>query len=145
MRRLDNLERALKRLPDVLELATEQVVQDNRAFLEDANTAQLAAGVDREGEPITPEYAPLTVAIKQAKGQVSNRVTLRDEGDFYSGILAQLSPAGVELVGTDPKTAGLTEKYGEEILGLTDAHVAEFREDYVKPELLQKTRETLGL
>ncbi|GAA3940437.1 hypothetical protein [Hymenobacter algoricola] len=145
MRRLEELAAALKLLPDVLEQATAQVVQDNRPFLEDANTEQLAAGLTRENQPITPEYAPLTIALKQIKGQPTERVTLRDEGDFYTGILALSDAAELTFVGTDAKTPGLVEKYGEDILGLTDAHIEEFRQDYVLPELQQKTRNTLGL
>ena len=143
--RLDQLATALRQLPQTLAVATEQVVRQNVAFLEDANTAQLAAGLDSDGQAIGPEYAPLTVAIKQLKGQPTDRVTLRDEGDFYSGIIAQIDAGSFELVGTDPKTPALTEKYGEDILGLTAAHIEEFRADYVRPELELKTRESLGL
>jgi hypothetical protein len=39
--------------------------------LEDANTAQLAEGLDSDGRDITPEYAPLTVELKQLKGYLS--------------------------------------------------------------------------
>jgi len=143
--RLEALAQALKRLPATLEAATADVVDANRHVLEDANTAQLAQGKDADGQDITPEYAPLTRAIKQLKGQPVDRVTLRDEGDFYSGIVADVRSGEVEMVGTDVKTPGLTGKYGEDILGLSDAALEEFRQDYVKPELLEKTRDELGL
>lgn len=143
--RLDFLANALRRLPQALTVATEQVVRQNVAFLEDANTAQLAAGLDSDGHAIEPEYAPLTVDIKQQKGQTSDRVTLRDSGDFYSSIIAQVDATEFEMVATDMKTPALLEKYGDEVLGLTDAHVDEFRQDYVRPELELKTRELLGL
>lgn len=145
MDRLDQLARALQQLPRRLEEQVEDTVRDNTAFLEDANTDQLAQGKDSTGQPITPEYADLTRTIKQLKGQPTDRVTLRDEGDFYTGIVARLGGKQVELVGTDPKTAALEEKYGPDIIGLPDAALEEFRQDYVKPDLQQKTRETLGL
>ncbi|WP_426491073.1 hypothetical protein [Hymenobacter sp. 102] len=143
--RLDALARALQRLPRALEQQVEDTVRDNTAFLEDANTAQLAQGKDATGADIGPEYTDLTIALKQIKGQPTDRVTLRDEGDFYSGIVAKLSGKQFDLVGTDPKTAELEEKYGPDIIGLPDPALEEFRQDYVKPDLQQKTRDTLGL
>lgn len=143
--RLDQIATALRKLPQALTVATEQVVRQNVAFLEDANTAQLAAGLDSDGQAITPEYAPLTVALKQLQGLPADRVTLRDTGDFYTSIIAQLDADSFELVATDEKTPALVAKYGDEILGLTEAHVDEFREDYVRPELELKTRELLGI
>lgn len=69
LERLDQLATALQRLPDLLTAAVGEVVQDNAFLLEDDNTAQLAQGLDSLGRDIRPEYAPLTVEIKQAKGQ----------------------------------------------------------------------------
>ncbi|SNC62276.1 hypothetical protein SAMN06265337_0638 [Hymenobacter gelipurpurascens] len=145
MDRLDELARGLQRLPQALELATEQVVRDNTAFLEDANTEQLSQGKDSTGKDITPEYADLTRTLKEIKGQPTDRVTLRDKGDFYTSIVANLGGKQFEMVATDPKSDELQEKYGEEILGLTEDTLEEFRQDYVKPELLEKTRSILGV
>ncbi|MCC3156437.1 hypothetical protein LJ737_04265 [Hymenobacter sp. 15J16-1T3B] len=146
MDRLAQLAKALGQLPRRLDAAVEATVRDNAHVLEDMNTAQLAAGLDADGQPIGPEYAPLTVAIKQLKGQPTDRVTLRDEGDFYAGVISQLTgQQSFELVGTDPKTDELQYKYGEAILGLTDAHVQEFTDDYVRPALEEEVRATLGL
>lgn len=143
--RLDTLARALKNLPARLTATVLEVAQANNYVLEDANTAQLEAGLDADGRQITPEYAELTVDIKTAKGQPTDRVTLRDRGDFYAGIVAQVRGQELEMVGTDSKTAKLQEKYGDDILGLSEQAIDEFREDYVRPELEAKTREILGL
>ena len=143
--RLDFLTKALRQLPQQLTATTEQVVSQNKAFLEDANTAQLAEGLDSDGRAIVPEYAPLTVAIKQLQGLPSNRVTLRDTGDFYTSIIAQVDATEFEMVATDPQTPALVEKYGDEVLGISEEHLEEFRTDYVRPELELKTRELLQL
>lgn len=143
--RLDQIAAALRQLPQTLAVATEQVVRQNVAFLEDANTAQLAEGLDSKGQDIGPEYAPLTRSIKAAQGFNPDVVSLRDEGDFYTGIIAQIDTGSFELVGTDKKTPALVEKYGEDILGLAEADLNEFRDDYVRPELALKTREALGI
>ena len=143
--RLDAIAAALKSLPRVLTATVGEVVRAQGHVLEDANTAQLSEGLDADNRDITPEYAPLTVEIKQAKGQPTSHVTLRDEGNFYAGIVAQVRGEAVALEGTDPKTQELQQKYGNRILGLSDQAVDEFREDYVRPELQAKTREILGL
>jgi hypothetical protein len=143
--RLDELARGLLKLPQALELATEQVVRDNTAFLEDANTEQLSQGKDSTGKELTPEYADLTRTLKEIKGQPTDRVTLRDKGDFYTSIVAKLGGKQFEMVATDPKTDELQQKYGEEIVGLTESTLEEFRQDYVLPELHQKTRSILGV
>lgn len=143
--RLNALARALPRLDKMLQQQVETTVRDNRAFLEDANTDQLTLGKDATGADIEPEYADFTIALKQIKGQPTDRVTLRDEGDFYTGIIAKLSGNAVQLVGTDPKTAGLEEKYGPDIIGLPGPALEEFRQDYIKPDLQQAARTTLGI
>ena len=143
--RLDSLARALKSLPGLLTRTVGEVAQANNYVLEDANAAQLEAGLDADGRQLTPEYAELTIELKQQKGQPTDRVTLRDSGAFYAGIVAQVRSDAIALEGTDPKTRELQEKYGDDIIGLSEAAVAEFREDYVRPELEAKTREVLGL
>lgn len=143
--RLDALARALNSLPARLTATVLEVAQANNYVIEDANAAQLEAGLDADGRQITPEYTELTVDIKTAKGQVTDHVTLRDSGAFYAGIVAQVRGQELELVGTDSKTAKLQEKYGDAIIGLSEQAIDEFREEYVRPELEAKTREILGL
>lgn len=103
-------------------------VEAHKPEIEDLNTDQLNAGQNAKGQPIRPPYRPLTVVIKQAKGQSTNRVTLKDEGDFHKSIFVKTHQNAFELEATDPKTAALTDKYGEEILGLTEANIAEASE-----------------
>lgn len=143
--RLDQLARALTALPARITAKVGEVVQENGHVLEDDNTAQLADGLDSKGRDIRPEYVPLTVEIKQQKGQETSFVNLRDTGDFYAGIVAQIRGKAVEMVGTDAKTDDLLGKYGGAILGLSDEAVKEFREEILQPELQDETRLALGL
>ena len=50
--------------------------------------SQLFDGLDKEGKEIVNEqggkYSPTTVRIKQEKGQPTDRVTLRDTGDWQN-------------------------------------------------------------
>ena len=76
-------------------------------------------GVDNENKAIEPSYAPLTISIKKSKGQPTNRVTLRDTGDFYNDFDVDFANKKFTIINFDDKFQKLTDKYGDEILGLT--------------------------
>jgi len=143
--RLDALAAGLKRLPQVLATTLDQVVRDNATEFELDNLEQLEAGLDATGQRIEPPYAGLTRELKKQKGQPTDRVTLRDKGDFYRGIVAQVRGQQVENVGTDEKTAALEEKYGPDIVGVSEPHLEDFRQELLLPELQYQTNRTLGL
>lgn len=140
MNRLEQLIKKLKTL-DIEALAREVIEDDsNRRFLEDANALQLKEGLRADGSDITPEYSPFTVEEKKIKGQPFDRVTLKDSGDFWEGI--KIKAAGNELTydATDPKSDKLQEKYGEDILGLSDENKTEFIQAYLADEMQEKIR-----
>lgn len=145
LERLEALAAGLKAVPQQLARSVDEVVRDNASEFELDNIEQLAAGLDAEGEEITPAYARATVKLKQAKGQPADRVTLKDRGDFYRGIVAQVRGEQVENVGTDEKTAALEEKYGPDIVGVSEPHLEDFRQQLLLPELQYQTNRLLGL
>tara|TARA_R110000772_G_scaffold176187_2_gene287908 strand:- start:640 stop:1092 length:453 start_codon:yes stop_codon:yes gene_type:complete len=77
------------------------------------------SGVDNENKAIEPAYTPLTVSIKKRKGQPTNRVTLKDTGDFYRDTDVDFTTKDFTIINFNEKYQKLTEKYGDEILGLT--------------------------
>lgn len=145
LERLDALAAGLKQLPKLLATTLDQVVRDNATQFELDNLEQLDEGLDARGRDITPEYTPFTVQEKQEKGQPTDRVTLKDRSDFYRGIVAQVRGEQVENVGTDEKTAELMQKYGPDIIGVSEPHLEDFRQELLLPELEYQTRRTLGL
>lgn len=64
----------------------QQIIWDNDAYIVDMNAEEqlVEQGINRLGVDIMDyaPYSPLTIAIKEEKGQPTNRVTLRDTGDF---------------------------------------------------------------
>lgn len=64
----------------------QQIIWDNDAYIVDMNAEEqlFEQGINRLGVDIMDyaPYSPLTIAIKEEKGQPTNRVTLRDTGDF---------------------------------------------------------------
>ena len=81
---------------------------------------QLYKGIDANSKAITPTYTSYTIAIKRRKGQPTDRVTLKDEGDFYKSFDIAFSNDEFEIKATDIKRASLQRKYGSNILGLNE-------------------------
>ena len=90
-------------------------------------------------------YAPLTLVIKRAKGQPTSRVTLRDEGDFHSSFYLDFTDDSFTIKASDEKAEYLEFAYGSDIFGLTPENKEELTEYYLKPALLAKLKEHLGL
>lgn len=97
---------------------------------------QLYKGVNSMGEKIKPRYSSATVKRKKKKGQPFNRVTLKDEGDFYDGFFVEYGVDEFSLQGDDKKTRYLIKRYGKEIFGLTDKSLSDLiemmEEDFIK-------------
>lgn len=102
------------------------------------------SGENRDGAKITPEYAPETVKIKKQKGQPTNRVTLRDTFEWQSSFFVQYHPDGFEIKASDWKTERLTQKYGDEILGLQDEMVKYLCDNFYFPHLIEELKKILG-
>lgn len=119
-----------------------EVLSKETAFIESKQTEQLFAGKTSEGADITPAYKPSTKAIKQRKGQVSDRVTLKDTGKFHKATKADIMGDKIELGSTDSKTAFLVPKYGSDIFGLTEQNIEALKERVTGP-LISKFQKLL--
>lgn len=121
-----------------------RIILDNEAYIIYMNAQEqlYERGINRLGVKISDyaPYAPLTIEIKKAKGQPTNRVTLRDEGDFESSFYLKVGDTQFEIRASDPKTEELIKKYGRQILGLTDENLEELIWNYIYPELLDKAK-----
>ena len=122
---------------DVIEETTDEMIR--------ANKAQMDAGMKADGNEIYPPYAPLTVAIKRMKGQPTDRVTLKDTGEFYAGAYVIVTSESILSGSRDEKNAKLQAKYGEDIFGLG----GEFKKGYVnnalRPAFREKILQATGL
>lgn len=88
-------------------------------FMETLNREQLFKGKRSDDTDIEPDYTPLTIKIKKAKSQPTDRVTLKNTGAFYSSIKAKVQADSVKINATDSKTIKLETKYKKEIIGIT--------------------------
>ena len=125
----------------------QRIITDNEAYIVDMNAEiQLyEEGVNRLGVSIMDyaPYRPLTIAIKEEKGQPTNRVTLRDTGDFESSFYIEVGDRQFEIKASDWTTEALIKKYGRQILGLTDENILSLIWDYIYPDLMKKAKEVI--
>lgn len=123
------------------------IIMANEAVICDMNAeGQLyQKGVNTYGVPIMDymPYTPYTIEVKTIKGQPTDRVTLRDTGEFHESFYIEASDTQFVIKAHDWKTEKLIRKYGREILGLTRENLNELIHSYIYPELLSKAKETI--
>ena len=122
---------------------------DNKAIIIDMNVEDqlFEKGITSKNVRIDSyaPYSPLTLAIKRAKNQPTSRVTLRDEGDFHSSFYIEFTEDSFTIKASDEKAEYLEFAYGSDIFGLTPENKEELSEYYLRPALLAKLKEHLGL
>jgi hypothetical protein len=106
-------------------------------------------GVDSLGFKIEPEYTSLTKRIKRGKGQPTDRVTLKDTGKMYKTWTVKLVGNTISIDANLVKDGfDLEEKYGVNIIGLTDENLQVFieavKKDFAK-ELLSQILKRAGV
>lgn len=141
-----------KRVADFNEALTsgrlmQDIIWDNDAYIIDMNAEEqlFESGINRLGVEIMDyaPYSPITIEIKEAKGQPTNRVTLRDEGDFESSFFLEVGDKQFEIKASDFKTEDLIKKYGRQILGLTDENIAILIWQYIYPDLMDEAKKQI--
>ena len=109
----------------------------------DLNISQLwEKGQDSTGRILRSEfaiggnvYSTRTIIYKSDKGQPIDRVTLKDDGDFYQGFILKVTNSGITITSTDSKTGKLVKVWGRDIFGLNKENMNELIEEMIKPEL----------
>jgi hypothetical protein len=142
MATIDELMKRLEKL-DVLQVAVDSI-EATRAELIERQKEQLYDGKTGSGDDITPFYRPATIAMKRKKGQPTDRVTLRDKGEFYAGVFVDVRSDSFITDSADAKAAALTKKYGDDILKLG----GRFKEAYVedlRPVFQERIEEVTSL
>lgn len=134
-RRLDRFD-ILREVQQVITITGEDIAEFNRR--------QMFSGVRSTGTEIKPDYAPLTVLIKDQKGQPSDRVTLKDTGQFYDNIFVDVNSDTFEIDSNDAKSEALKKKYGNRIFGLTPESRGEYVQYHFFPALRDSITKKLG-
>jgi hypothetical protein len=129
IQQLEELEEKL----DVNKALDFSVDSDIQELIIELNQEQLYnLGEDSEGKSLGT-YAPTTVMIKQAQGVPTDRITLKDTGDFYSSFKVFYSNGEIFIDADGQKDdTNLFDEYGEDILGLNDANMSIFIDEVKK-------------
>jgi uncharacterized protein YktA (UPF0223 family) len=118
--------------------------QEFKKLIIDLNTkSQLyQQGIDSEGIKLSEYsrnngYSNYTKAIKEAKGQPTNRITLNDTGAFYRSFRTKLFGSEIVIFANPNKDdTNLYDEWGTDIVGLTDESLktlAQFAKILIKP------------
>lgn len=145
---VDVFDRKIQPLEDFQNNAPQRILDqvadvEREVIAMNADEQLYGAGIRSDGTDITPGYTPFTVRLKGFKGQPTDRVTLRDTGDFHASLRLEFQADEFSIVSGDWKEAKLKAKYGDLILGLTDANIQELIETIREP-LTEELKRQLG-
>lgn len=147
MKLIDNLRQRVTEFNELLQSGRliQSIILENEYVITDMNSEDqlYEQGVNRLGVNIMDyaPYSPLTIEIKKEKGQPYNRVTLRDEGYFEQSFYVEADTQQFTIKAADWKTEDLIQRYGRQILGLTEENKIILIWAYIYPELKAKTKE----
>ena len=97
-------------------------------------TEQVYSGTTNKGGDIKPSYALSTRITKRRKGQPTDRVTLRDTGDFYNSLEIIAGGNAMIIRTIISYSIYLINKYAD-ILGLTADNWQSFIDEYTLPTI----------
>lgn len=142
MEKLDNLITKLEGVRDTLIETIADTIKMNEGTILELNFGDQLydEGMDRNGVPLRPPYAPRTIRYKRKKGQPTNRVTLRDTGRFHESFYIEYRPDSFLINAKDAVTPHLKERYGPAILGLADQSVEYVIDELITPALQENIK-----
>ncbi len=124
-----------KRKLDISEIFNFVISTELKELIIELNQDQLYdLGEDSKGNKLwsfspSMPYSPYTIKIKQAKGQPTDRLTLRDTGAFYKSFTVEVEGTSIVLDADGQKQDNnLFSQYGIDILGLNDQNMSIFLE-----------------
>lgn len=119
---------------------------DFRKLIIDLNTIDQLynQGVDSRGRSLG-DYTAYTKSLKQAKGQRTDHITLKDTGEFYNSFRIILNGNALQII-ADPikEDTNLFQEFGIDIVGLTEDSMSvvttkalQLIKPYIKQQLLK--------
>lgn len=141
---LKNLIFRLRKFKEILHQELKEEILENKfVIIEMVTKDQLyERGINGRGVSIASyqPYAPRTIRVKIKKGQPTDRVTLKDTGEFYNSFDVVFDENGFYITSDDEKAQYLVEKYGRNIFRLTDENLTILLREYIRPILTEKMK-----
>jgi hypothetical protein len=91
-------------------------------------------GIDGNGKKLAG-YTRTTIRMKIAKGDPTDRTTLRDRGEFYAHIEINAFSDRFEVTSNVPYDQYIFKRYGRDILKITKENMMDFMFTYFLPNL----------
>ncbi|MFZ7121791.1 MAG: hypothetical protein ACOWWH_12695 [Eubacteriaceae bacterium] len=120
MKAIDNMLKYASEIASKLELVNINNLEDSKTDMIKRNWNQLDEGRNSLDNPITPFYSD-----SYAKQKGFKIPDLKDKGDFRESFDVDIRDKEVVFGASDKKTPDLLDKYGEEVLGLTEKNANE--------------------
>lgn len=141
---IKNLSYKLRKFEDILkEELTDEILKHEKVII-DMVCNQLYEGLDGYYLEIRPPYAVSTIKRKIKKGQPTDRVVLRDTGEFYESLYVAHDSDGFFIASHKEELSNiLRKKYGKPILRLSNENLSELLRDYIRPSLIAKMKNYL--
>ncbi len=124
------------RIKDIpFEKILRELLEDKKIQIVDLNTLQLEKGLRADGKD-------LGVYKQFAYKQRFRPVDLKDKEDFYNSIQVKINQRSLEMYATDSKTDMLQDRYGDEIIGLSD-EAKQYIIDEIRQEFISMVRKSI--
>lgn len=120
---IDRLSTNLSRI-DLMAI-TESALQARPDIIAELNRDQLRQGQTSNAASLPP-YSNVSV---NKFGKTAGPIKLYDTGDFYKGIKPEFAQTSFTIEDSDFKTDMLKDRYGDDILGLTQENIGELAQD----------------
>lgn len=144
---IDDKVNALRTFSDNINEYTKILILENERVIIELNVEKqlFEEGVNNSGTDISSymPYHPLTLKYKFLKRQPYDRITLRDSGDFHRSFKIIADDVEFLIFADDWKTSELLDKYGANILGLTDENLQIVVWEYIYPAILSKLKQMI--
>lgn len=125
-----------KRIGDIdFEKILRKLLEGRKIQIVDLNTLQLEKGLRADDQD-------LGVYKRFSYKQRFRPVDLKDTGDFHRSIQARVNSHSIEMTASDSKTDKLQDKYGDEILGLSD-EAKQYIIDDIRNEFIDMVRKSI--
>ena len=127
------------------QLDTDSIIQDvmieSQDKMADLNAEQINSGIKADGS-VMPDYSFRSVF---QYGKPPGPIKLRDTGAWQQGLYARVEGDKVVFASSDSKNDKLIDKYGVQIVGLSEKFKIEVIRESIRPGIKEKMFVATGL
>ncbi len=131
---------------NVKQIFVETLDETSDTIINTIKYEQLEYGIKGDGNSIGIYKSKIYEEMKSRMNpKARGDVDLKYSGDWYNSLRFDKKAYGGIIKSNDKKDRMLTNKYGEDIKALTDAHKKEYMENPLRPLMMEKIRNAMQL